>query len=115
MRPLRSAGGTGVSTSTFGKVRTDIPSGYHPSPPQPGYSLRPRRSETYLLIIGRGKEVEDSRFRIRQRLLDRGLGHGGHDFESGRVRVESILGEVHLQQALVVDQGVEIVQINAAA
>ena len=54
-----------------------------------------------------------SRFRRPQRLLDRRFRQWGHDLESGGVGVKAVIGEIFFQQAFVVDQGGEVVEIEA--
>src|ERR1700722_18972576 len=52
MRSLRIAGGTGVPTSTLEKVARAPSPAFFPSPPQPGYIRRLRRSEAQFIIDG---------------------------------------------------------------
>src|ERR1700730_6862217 len=52
MRSLRIAGGTGVPTRTLEKVARAPSPAFFPSPLQPGYIRRLRRSEAQFIIDG---------------------------------------------------------------
>src|SRR5271154_6606842 len=62
-------------------------------------------------IIESRRAVEVSRF---HRLFDGGLGERGHDFVPGGVGVKTVFRQIALQQALFVDHGAEIVEVNAS-
>src|SRR5436309_4415957 len=49
---------------------------------------------------------------LLQSLLNRCLGQWRHDLETGRVRMQPIIGQILLQHALLIDQRRKVVEIN---
>src|ERR1035438_6708618 len=133
MHSSRNAGGASVSTCTLGSsaavpgalggtilalTKDETPSrsrqdaGATTSPPQPGYALRPQRSETHCIIeLAENEKV--SRFSSDQSLFNRRLGQRRHDLVSRSVRVQPIVGQIFFHVAPVVDHGTEVVEIEA--
>src|SRR6202162_2402409 len=83
----------------------------------PWLSGRPMRSETQLIITASLRSWDQSsldQLRVGgQSLLYGGVGQGSHDLVAGRVRVQSVFGQILFQQTFGVHHGAEVVEINA--